>query len=312
MLCKIVNVLLLLILTADAANKAPYCPENITRVDLLPVLRTHAIQVPTDGIFGRLLKKKLINVTYLGFEKKISFKLLNKCCMGYRMTLYGMCNPICEEVRCDKNEFEMCIEPNRCGCENGYEYNDINCTQCVPICHDGCQLNKYCRAPNICECMANYTLNVKSDICEARCRPGIEWDSETLTCVQKLQANVAVIAAEMDILVPDVESNSDKYEGGGDGEPAVFIGIWNNESVISSLESCAENDEGCDTHNWHNCFFISVSIGVLFLLVALTIAGRYFWKRRNSGHIVMLERKIFNELYHIYWRLNKIIIILFL
>lgn len=90
------------------------------------------------------------------------------CANGYKMRdgFVDLCEPQCEN-ECVGG---VCIEPNECQCENGYElgHNKNETNICYPICKsnidgiNGCG-NGTCIAPNTCKCDYGFENHVKGN-----------------------------------------------------------------------------------------------------------------------------------------------------
>ncbi|KAM7353747.1 uncharacterized protein ACRADG_005697 [Cochliomyia hominivorax] len=82
----------------------------------------------------------------------------------------NICEPICKN-KCING---FCSAPDTCTCNEGYEMEASNKTNCIPNCNPKCLEFSTCVAPNKCECNDNYKKNVDTNKCDPVCKHQVE------------------------------------------------------------------------------------------------------------------------------------------
>ncbi|XP_076241010.1 uncharacterized protein LOC143183369 [Calliopsis andreniformis] len=133
------------------------------------------------------------------FQYYTAYRTERDCCLLYKMSEEGTCEPICDppcvngkctspgickclpyyekdllhdhicEPICTDCEHGKCIRPYECECDEGYKMNlGWDSSTCQPICDVDCKYG-YCSAPNECTCHENYIKDPQTDTCVPYC-----------------------------------------------------------------------------------------------------------------------------------------------
>ncbi|EFN73275.1 Tenascin-X [Camponotus floridanus] len=130
---------------------------------LLPYSETY--KEKTWGIFYKTRTRWNYRTQYY-----TSWRRQYVCCSGYKLgyktlSVLPVCQPICEP-ECGNG---ICIKPNVCICNYGYEEkHTFSYPVCVPVCTHNCMHGK-CTAPDVCTCDHGYSLSINNYTCEPVC-----------------------------------------------------------------------------------------------------------------------------------------------